>query len=659
MKTYKKTICPLDCPDTCGLIATVESGKVVALAGDPDHPYTRGVICRKMRYYPERVYAAGRILHPLIRAGAKGEARFKKISWSRAWDYLSDRLAEAIDTHGGESVLPYCYAGNMGMINRMAGFPLFHKIGASRLEQTICSATARTAWRMICGEIGGTPPQRAEEADLIVIWGMNVKVSNLHFWPYVTAARKRGAKLVVIDPYRNATAASADEHLWVKPGGDTALALGILKQLIARGAIDDSFIDTSTTGFEELKDYLQRTDMKLFEAQSSISCETMERLARLFSQTPKTFIRIGVGLTRNSRGGGAIRAIGSLAAACGLFNGEPGQGVLLFTGAFGGDGEKLKMEGLGGQSARVINMIHLGQALNSLDPPIKAILVYNSNPFSVAPDGSMVRRGLAREDLFTVVHEQVMTPTARYADLILPATTFLENKDLYTAYGHFHLGVAEPVIEPQGEALSNFDLFQTLALKLGYHDAPFSQSLEERLHSYFDTIGELPEGLDYDGYEAGNYLRSRKEAESGCPFDGKEHLFRFVADLPGDQRLPVLTAAAEFDNPDLKARFPLRLITPPNDKLLNSTFGERYPGDPGPVLIHPDDAAAVAAEEGALVRLFNHRGSITRRAQISTDTQPGLVVAEGIYWPASPEEGGINDLTSQQCSDAGGGGDFS
>ena len=418
MKEYKKTICPLDCPDSCGLIATVEDGRVVALQGDPDHPYTRGVICRKMRGYPARLYGPERILHPLIRVGAKGAGDFKQISWSQAWDYLSARLSQVIDTFGGESVLPYCYAGNMGMISRFAGFPLFHKIGASRLEQTICSATAGGGWRNICGEAGGTPPERAEEADLIVIWGMNVKVSNLHFWPYVASARKRGARLVVIDPYRNDTARSSDEHIWVRPGGDAALALGILKVMTEHEWVDQEFIDGSSSGFDELKAYLQKTELSAFEAQSNVGREVMERLALMFFETPKTFIRIGVGLTRNSRGAMAVRAIGSLAAACGYFNGQPGQGVLLFSKAFGGDASKLKMEELGGGDSRVINMIHLGEALTSLTPPIKAMLVYNSNPFCVAPDASMVRKGLAREDLFTVVHEQVMTPTARYADLV-------------------------------------------------------------------------------------------------------------------------------------------------------------------------------------------------------------------------------------------------
>jgi anaerobic selenocysteine-containing dehydrogenase len=659
MREYKKTICPLDCPDTCGLIATLEDGRVVALQGDPDHPYTRGVICRKMKGYPARLHGSERILHPLIRVGAKGAADFKQISWSQAWDYLSTRLANIIDSHGGEAVLPYCYAGNMGLINRFAGFPLFHRIGASKLEQTICSATAGGGWKHICGAAGGTPPEHAADADLIVIWGMNVKVSNLHFWPYVVRARKRGARLLVIDPYRNDTARSSDEHIWVRPGGDAALALGILKLMVANEWLDDAFIGRCSSGFDELQAYLQATAMEDFEAQSNVGRATMERLACLFFETPKTFVRIGVGLTRNSRGAMAIRAIGSLAAACGFFNGKQGQGVLLFSKAFGGDTSLLKMEALGPDDARVINMIHLGEALTSLDPPVKAMLVYNSNPLCVAPDASMVRKGLTREDLFTVVHEQVMTPTARYADLVLPATTFLENRDLYTAYGHFYLGIAEPVIEPLGESLSNFDFFQTLAQKLGYSEEPFRQSFNDRLESYFNSLAELPEGLSYSGYRPGEYVLSKNAAHNGCPFGGAGNTFRFVnAELPELSRHPLLSAAKEFDNPDLKARFPFRLLTPPNDRLLNSTFGERYAGESGTVLIHPDDAADRSINDGAPVRLANLRGTVTRVARVSDDTQPGLLVAEGLYWPSGAGGETINDLTSQQCSDIGGGAIF-
>ncbi len=659
MKIEKKTICPLDCPDSCGMIATVEDGRVSSLRGDPDHPFTRGVICRKMRSYPERLYGAERILHPMLRAGNKGEGKFERISWDRAWELLCSRLNEIIESHGGSSILPYCYAGNMGQIARFAGFPLFHRIGTSRLEQTICSATAGAGWRTICGDVGGTPPERVADADLILIWGLNAAVSNLHFWALVKQARKRGARLVVIDPYKNATARSADQHIWVKPGGDTALALGILKLLIEQNLFDTQFINDCSSGFKELKDYLLRTDIESFEQHSSVDRRIMAELARRLGDTARTFVRIGVGLTRNSRGAMAVRSIGSLAAACGCFNGGTGQGALLFTGAFSGDNSLLKKPELSSAETRSINMIHLGEALNSLDPPINAILVYSSNPFSVAPDGSMVRKGLEREDLFTVVHEQVMTPTARYADLLLPATTFLENRDLHTAYGHFYLGVTEPVIEPVGESISNFDLFQQLGQRLGYRDQAFYQTLDERIKGYFDSIPELPGMVGFDQYEPGTYLLSKKSELRGCPFDGRKRVFRFVdEDNPAALRHPCLTGGIEFDNPDLTARFPLRLITPPNDKLLNSTFGERYRGETGPVLIHPDDAAPRGISDGSLVRLYNLRGSVRRRAHISADTQPGLAVAEGIYWPAEDGQGGINDVTSQQCSDLGGGAIF-
>lgn len=659
MKIYKKTICPLDCPDSCGLLAGVENNRVVDLKGDPDHPYTRGVICRKMKRYPARVHSPDRVLYPQIRVGKKGAGSFERISWDQAWDCLTKKLSETIDEHGGEAVLPYCYAGNMGQISRFSGFPLFHKIGTSRLEQTICSATARGGWKKICGDVGGSPPERAAEADLIVAWGINIKVSNLHFWPYVTEARKRGAKFVVIDPYRNDTARSADEHVKLKPGGDSALALGILKLLIEKDQVDDRFIEDDSVGFDELAAYVRRTPIQEFEQQSGIAQNDIARLAELIGRHPKTFIRIGVGLSRNSRGGMAVRAIGSLAAACGLFNGEPGRGVLLFSGAFSGDSNRLTMPELAEHPTRTINMIHLGEALNNLAPPIKMLMVYNSNPLSVAPDGSMVRQGLCRDDLFTVVHEQVMTPTARYADLLLPATTFLENRDLYTGYGHFFLGVADRVIEPLGEAISNFDLFQILAQKMGLSDEAFHQSLDQRLQGYFETINEIPDDYDLGSYQDGTYIESKKAGETGSAFASNGKRFRFVSEDDGAlPRYPQLVSSCEFDNPDLMSRFPFRLITPPNDKLLNSTFGEFYPQDCGSVLIHPEDSEIKQIRDGAEVTIYNLRGRVTRKAAVTADTQPGVLVAEGIFWPVADDEGGINDLTSQQCSDIGGGAIF-
>jgi anaerobic selenocysteine-containing dehydrogenase len=656
MRITRKTICPLDCPDTCGMLATVAEGKVVSLAGDPDHPYTQGFICRKMRGYPDRLYSSHRILYPQRRVAKKGEGRFKRISWDEAWDYMVPRMQEIMAKYGGSSILPFSYAGNMGMVNRFAGFPLFHKMGTLQTQQTICSAAANGGWKLICGEGGGSPPSEAEEAKLIIAWGINIRVTNVHFWRYVKKARAAGGRLLVIDPYRNDTARVADDYIQVHPGGDAALALGILKVLIDKGWIDQEFISSESEGFEQLADYVGQLPIDRIERDSGVTFEQICQIAALLHEHPQTFIRIGIGLTRNSRGGMAIRAIVSLAAACGLFDGQPGRGVLLFSGAFSGDQTKLTFPELAEKPVRWVNMIHLGQVLTATDPSVKSLIVYNANPVSVAPDGSSVRKGLGREDLFTIVHEQVMSPTARFADLLLPATTFLENRDLYTAYGHFYFGTAPPVIEPLGESMSNFDFFQTFAQKMGYADSPFHQSLDQRLHSYLVTIQGAQSSFSVENFRDGDYVESRFNSSDGPVLRRKNSFIRFVND--DDPTVPpfaCLFNAAEFDHPDLRCRFPFRLITPPDDKLLNSTFGERYAGHKGRVLVNPEDAAAAGVRDGEEIIMSNFRGSTVRIAKVTGDTRKGLLVAEGIYWPAPTEEGGINDLVSQQCSDVGGG----
>ncbi len=592
--TQHKTICPLDCPDSCGMIATVVGGKITALRGDKEHPYTNGFICRKMRRYPERVYCPQRVLYPQLRVGKKGAGEFRRIGWDEALDILASRLTDIKQQHGGESILPYSYAGNMGAVNRFAGYPFFHRLGTSQLDQTICSAASGAGWEKQCGTLSGCPPENAADAELIVAWGINIKVTNVHFWQYVVAARQKGAKLLVIDPYRNQTVKSADSFLQIKPGGDSALALGVMKSLIDKNLIDQDFIDQDTEGFGEQQAYLRSRDWHSFESESGVSKGEMEELAALLASSPKTFFRIGIGLSRNSRGGMAVRAIAALGACLGLFAGGKGRGVLLSSGAFRGDKAKLTYPSLAGHPTRTVNMIQLGHALNSIKPPVKAIIVYNSNPLSVNPDGTMVRRGLAREDLFTVVHEQVMTPTAKYADLLLPATTFLENLDIYTSYGHFYLGVAQPAIEPVGEAWSNFKLFQTLALKMGFDDPPFHQTCEERIVDYLDGMQGLPENCDLQEVLSGKLVHSKNSFSDGRVLAGGTHKFRFMSqDLPPAQSVACLTAAVESADPDLQSRFPFQLITPPHPDLLNSTFGEFYPEKYGTVLVHPEDAAGL------------------------------------------------------------------
>jgi len=656
---YRKTICPLDCPDSCGLVASVKNGKVVALNGDRDHPFTRGVICRKMKGYPARVHSKDRILFPMQRTGKKGEGRFQRISWDQAFATLCERLSSTVEQFGGESILPFAYAGNMGVVNRFAGYPLFHKLGTTQLDETICSTAAKAGWRANCGDVPGTAPEVAEEAELIIIWGSNTRVTNMHFWPYVARARKKGAQLVVIDPYRNETAASADLHLKIEPGGDAALALGLLRKLMATGDLDYDFINTRTEGFNSLRDHLENNSDNVFAAGCGIDEGQMEGLAGRLRKTQRIYLRLGIGMTRNSRAAVNIRAITSLAAALGLFDGGRGRGVLLTSAAFSGDQSRLTWPSLATKPGRRFNMVQLGNCLQTADPPIRMMFVYNANPLSTTPDGSLVRRALADDKLFTVVHEQVMTPTARYADLLLPATTFLENRDLYTSYGHFYLGFVDAVIPPLAEAKSNFTFFQELAQKLKFDDQPFQQSLDERLYSYLETLSGLPPAVRQEGIPYGKAIRSTTGLPHTPQFAGDGPRYSFLQTTePALPQTACLAAAGEFDDADYLARYPFKLITPPHRYLLNSTFGEQYDDYVGEVLIHPLDAISYDIEESEFLTLFNGRGWTRRKAKISDATRRGLLVAEGIFWEQQQRPAGINDLTSQKITDMGGGGTF-
>ncbi|BHH84464.1 molybdopterin-containing oxidoreductase family protein [Desulforhopalus sp. 52FAK] len=658
-----KSICPLDCPDACGIRVTIDDGKVVSLSGDKDHPYTNGFICGKMKKYPERVNSEKRILYPLARVGKKGEGKFKRIGWDEALDICAARLLQVKKDFGGQAILPYAYAGNMGAVSRFAGYPLFSKLGTSELGETICSAASGAGWAKQCAGLPGCPPENAADAQLIIIWGINVKVTNVHFWQYVATAKKNGAKVIVIDPYRNQTAQSADSYIQVRVGGDSALALGMLKVIIEDDSIDHSFIARKTTGFEDIKSYVQDVQLSDFADDSGVDEATITSLARQMAGCKETFVRIGIGISRNSRGAMSIRSITSLSAALGLFMGGTGRGVLLSSRAFSGDRDILTKDSIRNEPGRTINMIHLGYALTGLEDPVKALIVYNSNPATVNPDSSTVRFGLAREDLFTVVHEQVMTPTARYADLVLPATTFLENMDVYTGYGHFYMGVVRPVIPPMGEARSNFDFFQALAAKCGFDDPVFKESCEERVRKYVGSMSGIPEGISVDEIMGGALVHSTRSSASGDVLKGESEKIPFsVIDGSSDPVTACVLPAGESVDPDLLARFPLHLITPPHPDLLNSTFGERYSGELGTVLVHPFDAKRFNVTDGTIVVIVNNRGRSRRKARVTDDTQKGVVVAEGLFWGEDDESGaragGINDLTSQKVTDMGGGATF-
>ena len=647
----KKTVCPLDCPDACGVVATGDGDRITAITGDKEHPFTKGFLCRKVSTYHERVHSPDRILHPMVRTGAKGSGQFSRISWDEAWDQLVSRLSRIRADHGGEALLPYSYAGNMGHISRTAGDPFFHRYGASRLKQTICSTAAKAGWSQHYGSRPAPPPEKALDAQLIIAWGINIRISNIHFWPLVMQARRRGARFVVIDPYRNETAAVADEHFAIRPGGDTSLALALFRLLREGGHHDEDFIREHTEGYEELSTLVENLSPDDLRADHGLSTDAEQNLAGLLRDHPRTFIRIGIGLTRNTRGAMSVRAITCLAASLGLFDGGKGRGALLSSGSFSGDSSRISFPEYRQEDVRAINMVQLGDALTTLDPPVKGLFVYNSNPLSVAPDASRVRRGLARDDLFTVVHEQFMTPTARYADLLLPATTSFENHDFYTGYGHFQAARTRPVIPARGEAISNFDLFQELGRRMGYQDKAFSQTIEERLDDYLVTVDGLPDPYRQQPLPADTVVSSSRLAGAGN-FAVMEGKFRF-------QPPPFPGPGKEQDHPELTARFPFAMITPPGPDMLNSTFGERYPDRCGKVMIHPTDADARGIPDGAMVEVYNDRGRHRREAKVSDRTQPGLLILEQIYWESEASAGtGVNDLTSQAITDMGEGGTF-
>ncbi|MCP4296443.1 MAG: molybdopterin-dependent oxidoreductase [Proteobacteria bacterium] len=656
----KKTICPLDCPDACGMIATIEGGSLKALRGDPDHPVTRGFLCKKMRDYHTHVESASRVLYPQIRVGKKGEGKFKRISWDEAWDLMVAKLSEVKGEYGGEALLPFSYAGNMGMIQRAAGYPFFHRYGASRLDPTICSTAGKAGWEKHCGDSAGSPMEQTRGSRLIIIWGSNTKVTNVHFWPYVNEAKREGAKVIVIDPYRNKTAKAADQFIQVKPGGDTALALALIKYNLETDRLNHNFIKESTTGFGELSAHLKTLSWDELTADSGISKEQIVELAELLSNESKCFLRIGVGLTRNTRGAMSVRAIVCLAATIGLFEQKQGQGVLLFSGAFKGDENKLNYNTLAKKKTRLINMVQLGHALTTLSPKVRALFVYSANPASVCPDASKVREGLLREDLFTIVHEQVQTATAKFADLLLPATTSLENSDILAGYGHFHLAYSSAAIPPKGECITNFELFQNLAIKMGYQDSPFKQTLDQRIDDYLSDIKGVPDEVDWGLFKKGNYLLSEKE-ELGKPRFDRSKPFKFSigsAD-PDICPVPTILTSRDFHDHGLQSRYPFQLITPPNAELLNSTLGGQFKGKRGDVLIHPKDAESRNIKTGDKVKLYNHRGQTVRIAKVSDDTRQGLLVAEGLYWSDEEQQlTGINDLTSQNTTDLGGGSTF-
>ncbi len=648
----------------------VADGRLTDVTGDPAQPFTQGVICGKVRAYAERLHSPLRVLTPLRRTGPKGSGRFGPITWDEAVAEIAARWHAIIAREGAEAILPFSYAGTMGQVQFYAGHPLFHALGASLLDRTICVSTAYAGWRATVGAVTGNDSEQMVGADLVVLWGINAAYSSVNVMTLVKQARARGAKVVVIDPYRTPTAQQADEHLMVRPGTDAALALAVMHVLIAEGRVDHAYIARATLGFELLVEHVKPYAPVAVAEIVGVPEERLVAFARAYGASPRSFIRVGIGLSRHENGGMTCRTLACLPALTGAYA-DPHGGALLSSGqAFDfGLGVLQRPDLLRRPAPRIINMIQLGRALTdrALAPPVRALYVYNSNPAAVCPNQSLVMQGLAREDLFTVVHEQVMTDTARHADIVLPATMSMEHLDLYSSYGHLYVQLAQPVLSAPGEARANWAAFRSLSRALGVAEEHYAKSEEQLIRETLAAGGPATRGitlerLQQDGFVRLNLPRPYRPFAEGAPTpSGKVEFYSEQMARAGLSPLPTYVPLREGPADRALARtYPLQCIMPPNRFFLNSSFSQserlRRRQEAPTLLVSPGDAAARGIGEGDEVRVIGARGAARFRARVCDDTRPGVVVAEGLWWHRFQSGGwNVNALTSDRVADMGGG----
>jgi anaerobic selenocysteine-containing dehydrogenase len=664
------SVCPHDCPSACSLEVTVEDGGLATVTGQADHPFTQGVICGKVRQYAERVHSPMRITRPLRRVGPKGAGQFAPLGWEEAVAEIARRWRAIIATHGGEAILPFSYAGSMGQVQYFAGHPLFHALGASRLDRTICTATAYAGWRATVGAVVGNDSEQMVGADLVVLWGINAAYSTINVMTLVKQARARGAYVVTIDPYRTPTAQQADEHLMVRPGTDGALALAMMHVLIAEDRIDRGYLARATVGFEHLAAHVKAWTPARVAPIVGLDEPTIVAFARRYGATPRSFVRIGIGLSRHDNGGMTCRTLACLPALTGAYADPHGGALLSSGGAANFDYSVLERPDLmPDPPPRIINMVQLGRALTdpTLAPPVKALYVYSSNPAAICPNQSLVLAGLAREDLFTVVHEQVMTDTARYADLVLPATTSMEHEDLYRSFGQFYLQLAEPVVPPIGEARSNWVTCGRLARELGVAETHYARPVAAVIRELLARGDASVRGISYERLRAEGSVRLDLPRPylpfaHGAPTEsGRIELYSARLAARGLPALPTWTPLSEgpaADEP--RARYPLQCIVPPNRFFLNSSFSQsellrRRQGTPT-VMLAPADATARGIADGEAVQVESARGAARFTARVTDATRAGVAVIEGIWWHRFHPGGlGVNVLTDDRLTDMGGG----
>jgi len=652
--TTHRSVCPYDCPDTCGMLVTVENGLAVSVTGDPDHPVTRGMLCPKMNHYERTVHSPRRLTKPLRRVGTKGSGAFEPVSWDEAITTICGRWREIIANHGAEAILPYSYAGTMGLVQRNAGHPFFHKLGASRLERTICSPAKDAGWKMIMGDTPAMDHTEIGQSDLIIMWGINAAATSIHAMRDALAARKSGARVWAIDTYRTPTCDAVDEAFLIRPGSDAALTLAMLHVINRDALFDREFITDNVLGFEELRENIlpDCSPARMAEV-CGLSAEVIERLAREYAGARAPFIRLGSGLTRYGNGAMTVRTIGCLPAVVGAWS-KPGGGVFVGTSTGGAFPlQSVTREDFITSAPRLISMNQLGGALTELtDPPVQSLYVYHSNPAAIAPDQNAVIRGLEREDLFTVVHERFLTDTARYADIVLPATSSLEHADLYRCYGSYQAQRCSAVIPPVGDAKSNWEVFSLLAAGMGW-DEPFFRLTADELIELL-----LVESTPWRNAAVTEQLRQGEPVMLTPPTapknvwlspSGKIEILNPRETEPLPRLLPT---HAERDG------YPLRLQPATTPFALNSGFYEqdelRAKQHCMELMMNRDDAATRGLVDGQTVVAANDRGNVRFTLAISERVPAGTVVTEGVWWREFiPGDRGVNALTSQRLTDSG------
>jgi len=665
----RHSVCALDCPDACSLLIDVDQvGLGSKLRGNPAHPVTRGFLCGKVARYLEREYSPARLLHPLRRIGAKGDARFSPISWDEALNEIAARLKSISSEFGPESILPYSYAGTMGFLNG-SGMDrrFFHRLGASRLDRTICSSAGMAGMNDALGLRYGLEPEQFRHAKLIIAWGANILGTNVHLWPFIVEARRSGARFYTIDPHQNRTGKLSDRHYAIRPGTDAALALAMMNVILAEGLEDRTYVEQHTQGVEELTDRVRCWTPQRASELTGLAAEDIVQLAREYATTRPAAIRLNYGVQRSERGAMSVRTVALLPALTGAWR-NIGGGVQLSTSAAfqlnrtGLERPDLQFESPLKREARILNMSELGRIFTEIDdPPVKALVVYNSNPAAIAPDQHAVRRGLKRDDLFTVVLEQFQTDTADFADIVLPVTTFLEHTDLYLAYGHYHLQLARPALEAPGETLPNTEIFRRLGALMSFDEPCFRDTDDAMIRTLLDTRHPFIDGITLEQLDREHSVRL-KIGDPFLPFanggfgtpSGKCEFHAETLDYepPVESRL---------GNKDLIARYPLEMISPKNDDSMNSTFGLRPDTDRQTAVLklHPADAAPRRVSTGDAVRVFNDRGQCMLRAEVSPTIASGVVSVPSVRWPKlAPDGNSANMLTSQRLTDKGSGPTF-